>query len=255
MNDTVFLHADRKKPKIRPLKAYGHLRKLIADKEDTEQVFHIIEALNGGTVYKDFKNFAASSEGAARIAQRRYLPPMLDDHTAMAKLPADSVGAAYLKFMTTEGLSAAGLVAEYDKFGSRGNVYDDQIQWYLNRKRDTHDLFHILTGYGRDALGEACVLSFSYGQNGGLGVTMIGYMIGRQIKKEAPRNAPIMRAVREGRQNGRLATKILKEDIAKLLAEPLVEARERLGINPPEAYYESKKILSQAQIEPLQVSA
>ena len=33
--------------RIRPLKAYKHFRKLIADKEDTTQVFNIVEALDG----------------------------------------------------------------------------------------------------------------------------------------------------------------------------------------------------------------
>src|SRR3546814_1330225 len=75
--------------------------------------------------------------------------------------------------MRREGLSAAGLVAESDKMGRQ--QFDDQVQWYSNRLRDTHDLFHILTGYGRDALGEQCVLGFTYGQTGNYGNAFIAY--------------------------------------------------------------------------------
>ena len=38
-------HPDRKLAGFQPFKAMRHFKQLIADKEDTEQVFHIIEAL------------------------------------------------------------------------------------------------------------------------------------------------------------------------------------------------------------------
>ena len=39
MTPTIFSHPDRQMPKFRPFKAFAHFRKLIKDKEDTEQVF------------------------------------------------------------------------------------------------------------------------------------------------------------------------------------------------------------------------
>ena len=42
-----FHHPDRPSSEFRPLKAWRHFKALIADKEDTEQVFHIIAALRG----------------------------------------------------------------------------------------------------------------------------------------------------------------------------------------------------------------
>src|SRR3546814_17610667 len=45
MTPTIFSHPDRQPRKFRPFKAFQHFRKLIADKEDTEQVFHIFENL------------------------------------------------------------------------------------------------------------------------------------------------------------------------------------------------------------------
>lgn len=38
---------NRKTSGMRPFKAWRHFRNLVADKEDTAQVFHIIEALKG----------------------------------------------------------------------------------------------------------------------------------------------------------------------------------------------------------------
>jgi len=250
-----YVHPDRKRIRIRPLKAMRHFRNLIADKEDTSQVFHTIEALNGKALLRGFEAFANTDMGKKRIAERRTLPPILDDHAAISKFPAGSVGAAYLAFMQREGLTAAGLVEEFDRFTADTPVFDDVLQWYGYRLRDTHDLMHILTGYGRDALGEVCVLAFSHGQAPGPGVIFISYMGGREIKKIAPRGAPVMAAMREGKRNGKLAQRVILEDIMELLAEPLDAARERLGILPPTKYEEVHKIFRQAGQEPMEVLA
>jgi len=255
MKPSEYLHPDRKKLRIRPFKALQHFRNLIADKEDTAQVFHTIEALNGKSLLRGLEDFAATEKGAQRIAERIYLPPILDDHTALRKLPAGSVGVAYLEFMEREGLSAAGLVAEFDRFTKDTPQYDDLLQWYGYRLRDTHDLLHVLTGYGRDALGEVCVLGFSHGQAAGPGVIFVAYMGGREIKKLAPRGAPVMAAMREGKRHGKLAQRVVLEDIPALLAEPLDAARERLGILPATTYAEVHRVFRQAGQEPMEVLA
>jgi len=246
----IFINSDRHIPRIRPLKALRHFRNLIANKEDTEQVFHIIESLNGRALLTDLEKFAATEAGQARIKTRRYLPPLLDDHAALARLPDGSVGRAYLDFMTREGLTAQGLVDEFEKFSKDWNGHDDIIDWYGNRLRDTHDLMHVLTGYGRDALGEACVLGFSYGQTKGRGVIFIAYMAGREVRKNAPTGAPVLRAVREGQYNGKAAKKICEEDIMILLEENLEEARMRLGIAPPQTYHKVHTMFKDAGINP-----
>lgn len=255
MNTGEYIHPDRKKMRMRPFKALRHFRNLIADKEDTAQVFYTIEALNGQSLLRGLESFAATEKGVKRIAERRDLPPMLDDHTAIGKLPAGSVGAAYLEFMQREGLSAAGLVEEYDRFNKDTEKFDDLLQWYGYRLRDTHDLLHVLTGYGRDALGEVCVLGFSHGQARGLGVIFVAFMGAREVKKLSPRGAPVMAAMREGKRHGKLAKRVALEDIYALLAEPLEEARERLGILPAAKYAEVHEIFRQAGQEPMEVLA
>ncbi len=240
----IFIHPDRAKPKLRPLTAWRHMQNLIADKEDTEQVFHIIEALNGGSFEKNFKAFAASPEGARLLEERPYLPPLLDDHSWIRELPAGTVGRAYVEFMEREGLTAQGLVDESEKFRSRVREFDDDYLWFGNRLRDTHDLFHVLSGYNRDALGEASLLAFTHGQNPGPGVIFIAYMGARTIAKHAPKEARIMDCFWEGKRNGAKAGKIIRQDIPSLLREPLDAARARLGIEKPVTYYDALKVLS-----------
>lgn len=255
-NATIpFHHPSRPASEFRPLKAWHHFRKLIADKEDTEQVFHIIAALRGGKFRKIASKFWHSEKGQRQLATDQRLIDILDDHDTLKKLPAGTVGRAYVDFMEREGLSAAGLEAEYEKFTEAGTRFEDGIDRYGDRLRDTHDLHHILTGYGRDALGEQCVLAFTYAQHRNLGVGFIAYAGGLELKRRVAPSAPIMAAVREGHRIGKAAQNLAQEDIGALLAEPLADARKRLGIPEPVAYKAAHEAMRSGGIDPYNLLA
>ncbi len=175
---------------------------------------------------------------------------ILDDHDALKKLPAGTVGRAYVEFMEREGLSAAGLEAEYAKFEGNGKRFHDGIDRYGDRLRDTHDLLHILTGYGRDALGEQCVLAFTYAQNRNLGVGFIAYAGAIELKRHAAPKASVMTAVREGHRMGNAAKNIVQEDIIALLKEPLADARTRLGMFEPVTYRKAHEEMRAGGVDP-----
>lgn len=237
--------------KFRPLKAYKHMRKLIADKEDTTQVFYIVEALDGNNLSRDFGRFMKTPEGRARFDEARELVPLLDDHDRWRELPRGTVGRTYVDFMEREGLSAQGLVDEYTRFGKDlSDYYPADVTWFGHRRRDVHDMMHILTGYGRDALGEACVLNFTHAQHGGLGIYFIAHVAANEIRKETPKGTPAWKAVREARKHGTLAQKIISEDIVKLMSEPLEDARKRLNITPPKTYEKVHNMLLSQGIDP-----
>lgn len=46
---------------------------------------------------------------------------------------------------------------------NRGSMSEEE-QLFSNRIRDLHDVFHVLTGYGRDLRGESAVLAFTIPQ-------------------------------------------------------------------------------------------
>ena len=157
-------------------------------------------------------------------------------------MPEGSVAHAYCDFMEAEGLSAAGLVAESEKGWEYDKRYDDLVRWYGNRRRDTHDLLHILTGYGRDALGEQCVLAFTHGQNGGPANLFIAFLGAVELKRSCGTKAPVLRAVNEARAKGRGRPRLVDRAITDVLAMPLAEARAELGIADPRRYRECHRV-------------
>lgn len=235
-------HPDRTHFGFQPIKAWQHFRNLIADKEDTEQVFHIIEALKGRKASAQAAAFVQSAEGRALLADDRELVDILDDHSNWAECGEDSVGQNYIRFMKREGLTAAGLAQESYQWQAKDDRPNDLYEWYYERLRDTHDLFHVLTGYGRDALGELSLLGFSYAQNHNLGVMFIAYAGAREQKKHSGSSAPIYAAIREGQRLGKAAAKLAHQDVEKLMHEPLDVARKRLGIGEPKIYRECLRI-------------
>ncbi|MEH6757598.1 MAG: Coq4 family protein [Parasphingorhabdus sp.] len=232
--------------KMRPVKAFRHFRKLIADKEDTAEVFHIIEALAGKAFIRNAKTFLKNPHAQELMERNVDLPTMLDNHDKLQKLPSDSLGQAYVRFMEKEGLTAAGLVAESARYGADYQKRNDITEWFGDRMRDTHDLLHVLTGYGRDALGEQCVLAFTYSQNPNLGILFIAYAGALEMKKQAPSNAPVLKAVREGQRLGKAAKRLAYYDIEKILAMPIDEARAFLNIGEP-AFYKQAHVTYEAQ--------
>ena len=87
MNDAPYTLKSFKKQRRRPLKALHHFRELIKNKEDTTQVFYVIEALNGDNFQRQFVKFANSEQGQARLENNRYLPTYWMTMTSCAGYP------------------------------------------------------------------------------------------------------------------------------------------------------------------------
>ena len=248
MAPTHFSDPRREKLRFRPFKAMAHFRQLIRDKEDTEQVFHIFECLPRRSFWADAKAFCESAKGRALMESEPYLPDVLDDHETLLTLPENSVAHAYVAFMRREGLTAAGLVEESERV--RRPSYGDQLEWYGKRTRDTHDLVHVLTGYGRDALGEQCALGFSYGQDRGWTALVIAWAGAVELRRRVKINAPVFKAVGEAQRMGTAAQRIIEQDVRALLAEPLEAARARLGIKPTTQYTKAHTVYRARGIDP-----
>ena len=245
---TILRDPARTKPVYSLPKAAHHFKELLKDKEDTSHVFRIFEALPSKTFMPRVAALTLSEHGEKLRRQEPSLPPILDDHGTLRKLPKGSVAHAYCDFMESEGLSAAGLVAEADKLGRP--KYDDLVQWFADRSRDTHDLMHVLTGYGRDALGEQCVLLFTHGQSPSHGHLLIGYAGAWNIKKTVRSSAPVYAACNQARRTGKACPPLVGMSIRDLLAMDLEEARRRLNIPEPTKYRECHAIWKAQGVDP-----
>jgi ubiquinone biosynthesis protein COQ4 len=212
------------------LEAFRALRALGKDPDDTAQVFRLLRALPNGD--RVFRRFRKTGSGARLLAEQPSLLSALSDREALRALPAGSLGRRYAEFMSTEQISPGGLVAASVQDAAPDRWLDEQHRFVGERLRDMHDLWHVVTGYGRDLLGEASLLAFTFAQTRtpGIGV-IVGYALWRSRAVPAAR-----RMIWQGFRRGRGAAWLPAQEWERLLAEPLEAVRERLAVGPPPAY-------------------
>jgi ubiquinone biosynthesis protein COQ4 len=220
------------RPHLHPIAALRAVRKLMNNREDTHQVFLLIEALRGKTTLREFARFRETETGRAVLDESRRLFDRLSDRSSLAALPKGSLGRAYYDFMASENLSAEGLV-EMSKV--RRPPAPDGVTLFRERNREMHDLLHVVTGYGRDPLGEACLVAFSYAQTGLKGFAVIAVFAARRIARSRP-GQPVRRAVFEGYRHGRTAGWLPGADWEALLIEPVEAVRAQFAVKPPHYY-------------------
>lgn len=230
-----FDECDRLRPqRLEPFKALRAFRKLVRNKEDTAQVFEIMRALSGRSISRGYNRMLKTMEGGRQAFLRQELAHKLDDPVWLAQFGPGTVGAAYRDFREARGFTAEGLAEEARKAAPLVDAQHPVI-WYSRRIRDVHDIWHVLTGYQTDALGEACVVAFSYAQTRNLGFAFIGWGAASEIRREAP-SVPARRAVWQAYRNGRVARWLPALDYEALFEQPLEVARAQLNIRPASVY-------------------
>ena len=230
--------------------AFRALGRLLANGDDTEQVFRIMRALNGDVTQRNYRKLL-TLPGGGRIAYAHVeLAEKLSDRAWIDGFAPGTVGAAYRDFLDTTGYTADGLVEVSMAEGAfQGADVEHPYAWMGRRERDIHDLWHVITGYkANEHLGEACLVAFSYAQTGGLGWAFIG--LGAALKSiRVTGRLDFFRAVIEGYRHGKRAGWLHGEDYELLLAEPLDQVRRRLGIAEPKRYRIAQASLAAAGLK------
>lgn len=149
------------------------LQRLLRDPDDTARAIEVILAIGARDFERFLRRFATTSAGQALLAERPSLAAALVDRAALERMHPDSLGRAYLAYLGATGFRTTGLI-ELQAETRRGweqqhglPPLDPVRAWFADRVGLTHDLAHVLTGYGTDDVGEATLLAFTQGQIGG----------------------------------------------------------------------------------------
>jgi ubiquinone biosynthesis protein COQ4 len=198
-----------------------------------DDAFEGMLALAGPMVEREFRAFEVHPVGRAMLAEqpRRELTAFLSDRERLAAMPEGSMGAAYLDYMGAEGmgtaesfLAAAGVEEKAARFG-----WSADHLWFVRRMANSHDLFHVVAGYGRDVVGEVGVDAYTAGQ-----ISMLPLQIFLAYLLVLKPSQPIVwtRFVREAQRRGRQTPPLACVDYEALFPLPLEEARRRIGVPP-----------------------
>lgn len=191
-------------------------------------MFGLLDALDGPFFEGWFRRFCGTRVGRRVLDEDRDLLSLLADRAFLATLPAGSLGRAYDDFVGRENLSPETLVEastvgedSWDTWGDRERIR------FAERLRDQHDLEHVVTGYGRDEIGETELLAFDLGQSTSLGLAVLAGLGWLEAERDERRR--IIAAFRRGRRSAWLPA----TDWENLIGLPLVDVRSVLGVGEP----------------------
>jgi ubiquinone biosynthesis protein COQ4 len=207
------------------------MKALDADPDDTEAAIRAIAAMSGGSQQRCFQRFKRSPAGADLLRSRPELFDKINDVAYLGNLPENTLGHAIWAFYTTEELSAAGLKTASEAARTE-EAGDTDFDWFGRRNRDLHDVFHVVTGYGRDMRGEVACLAFTFAQTWNTG---LGYLVFRALRGAGWRSELAV-LTRQAFKRGRHSRWLIDQNWEALLEQPLDALRQQLGVGPAPAY-------------------
>jgi ubiquinone biosynthesis protein COQ4 len=208
-------------------------RVLLKDHTKTQYIFALSHATNGPSLKRLYERLLTTREGGEIACD---LPEFTDLYSKLSDCTENTVGHA----LVNDQSFSLETLSKLSQRGRKNRVWINSKHpyvWMARRYRDTHDLFHVLSGYKTDTLGEVSMLAFSYAQQR-LPSWGILLLIGLVKVKFHPLK---IAAIIEGYLRGKKAKWILGENFETMIHEDLEECRERLNLSRAKWYEKSCK--------------
>lgn len=176
--------------------------------------------LDGATYARMARRWRASRAGRRLLDERPTLQGRDLDLQALARLPDGTLGREFVRYFERNGIQP--FVTSFP--------IESDVDYLSKRYRETHDLFHVITGYGTDELGEMELQAFVLGNLGLWQTVMIlAVSVPRQLQELGARRAPEYAGrLRAAYRRGKRSREMLSVSYEKLWAEPVSRLAELL---------------------------
>lgn len=146
------------------------------------------------------------------------------DQEALHRLPEGTLGREYAEFMAARGLRHEDL-----ELVENGDERD--IDWIRNHLRETHDLWHVVTGFDTDIPGELGLQAFYCAQvKGPLPVLILSMGLLNTLFMAMDDLDDRMTAISHGFQLGKRTKSLFGLDFRAHFERPLADLRRELGL-------------------------
>jgi ubiquinone biosynthesis protein COQ4 len=216
------LHSHRNQ--IQYLETIRGLVTMIRDPGHTESVFDIEDGLQDLEAYALAVEYVRSDPAMAELMKERYLRHGAHDLDALLKLPEPSLGYHFAHHIRDKGFDP-------DYFRVR-EVHTD-LDYVLMRLRQTHDIWHVVTGFDTDPVSELGLKAVELAQTRRpmAAVVAAGGVL-RFLYKDPENLGEVLAAVAEGYELGIKARLLLAQKWEDHWERPLEEWRTMLNVTP-----------------------
>jgi ubiquinone biosynthesis protein COQ4 len=191
-----------------------HALKVLANDPGNAYYGPLLNAcLDGDTYAKLARTWRTSPEGRRLLDERPSLQGRELDLDALARLPEGTLGHEFVRYFRDNGI---------EPFVTAFPIETD-VDYLSKRYRETHDLFHVITGYATDEPGEMELQAFVLGNLGLRQTIMIlGFSLPGRIKEMGLKGfGAYMGRLRAAFRRGRRSRELLSVRYEKLWDQPV----------------------------------
>uniref|UniRef100_A0A0C1RKL5 Ubiquinone biosynthesis protein n=1 Tax=Tolypothrix bouteillei VB521301 TaxID=1479485 RepID=A0A0C1RKL5_9CYAN len=197
--------------------------KLAEDPSQTLAVFEMAKSINQTEMYDLGIEYLKSNPDIEALVRERYIAPT-PDMDALLQLPQDSLGYCYATHMKRLNFDP--------NFFPHVEVTDDSSCLEL-RIKQTHDIWHILTGFGTDEVGEFGLQGFTLAQTHlPVSVAIATAGVFHTLLKYPARLNEVLGVIQRGYAMGVKAKPFLAQKWEEHWEKPLAEWQSELGVKP-----------------------
>lgn len=197
------------------------LARVLANPDATDQVLVFSTYANAGSMHRRLHRFFEDPAGQRLFAEQRTIDSKTVDLDVLAALPVGMLGHAYAAFLRSRGFTPE--VFE----GPPAGIRDPKAAYVVQRMRQTHDLWHVVTGHSTDPAGEIALQAFTFGQVRAPSTFILSAMgTLRAVGQGAFIARDVLAAYRAGTRANRFPTFPWEDH----WATPLSEVRAMLGV-------------------------
>ncbi len=194
---------------------------MLRDPHSTDSVFDIEDGLQHVEAYRLAVEHLKTLPEVAAIMGERYLTSLVDVD-ALARLPAGTLGRAFAHHILDHG---------YDPHYYRKLEVKSDLDYVMMRMRQTHDIWHVVTGIKTDPIGELALKAFELSQTRRpLAAVICAGGVMRYMLKTPDELGKVIEAIDMAYQLGQEAKPFLAQKWEAGWNRPLAEWRAELNL-------------------------
>ncbi|MBE9208625.1 hypothetical protein IQ244_19200 [Nostoc sp. LEGE 06077] len=196
---------------------------LYRDPTNLDYVYDIEDGLHDSKAAKSSVNWLKTQSAIEQLIQERYIAPH-PDIEKLLQYPETSLGYAYASYIQKNG---------FDPGFYRPIKVEDDISYLTLRMRQTHDIWHVVTGFKTDGLGEIGLKAFEMAQTRrNLAFVLVGVSLLGTLVKSPDQLPNLLEQITLGYKMGSTAKPLLTQKWEEHWDKPLSEWRDKLDIQP-----------------------
>lgn len=198
---------------------------MLRDPHHTESVFDIEDGLKDIKAYELAVEHLRSQPEVAAIMRERYLTGLVDVEE-LSKLPEGTLGHVFACHILDHG---------FDPDYFRKLQVKNDVDYVMMRMRQTHDIWHVVTGIGTDPIGELALKAFELSQTRRpLAAVICAGGVMRYMLKTPDELAMVIEAIDKAYQLGQQVRPFIAQKWEAAWDRPLQVWRDELNVKVPE---------------------